>query len=118
MSVVTLTDRLATFFRERPGVWIDGRVLGRVAGAYAWRTACSRLRRGPFLMTIDNRQLRRHRPDGTRFTISEYCFIPATTTPERCQCGGNGNGNGWISTFTNGVERLSRCACRQQGVRA
>lgn len=69
---MSLNDRLAAYFRERPNTWVDGRDLATVAGAYAWRSRCSELRtqRG---MTIENRQ--RHY-DG--FTISEYRWVPPT----------------------------------------
>ena len=33
----TLCAKLAAYFRAHPGEWIDGRVLGTIAGAYAWR---------------------------------------------------------------------------------
>ena len=52
----TLIARLAQFVRQRPFVWIDGRELALVGGAYAWRTRISELRRAPFHMTIENRQ--------------------------------------------------------------
>ncbi len=66
---------LADLFRERPLVWIDGREL-EIAGRYAWRTRISDLRRLPFNMTIDNRQRRVGRPDGTHYVVSEYRFVP------------------------------------------
>ncbi len=78
---MTRVDRLAQFFRNRPGEWIDGRAIADVAGAYAWRTRVSDLRRGPHAMTIENRQRHVARPDGSTFTVSEYRFTPATTTP-------------------------------------
>lgn len=112
---MTLTDRLAKFFRERPEIWIDGRVLAQIAGAYAWRTQASRLRREPFRMTVENRQRRITRPDGSAFTVSEYRYQPAPSSeiPERravCQCGGHG----WISVIAeaDGIEMMRRCVCR------
>lgn len=67
----SLADRLAEFFRSRPGQWIDGRQLAHVAGSYAWRTRVSDLRRAPYFMTITNRQ-RRVRVGDKTFIISEY----------------------------------------------
>jgi hypothetical protein len=71
MSATALVQQLAEFFRQRAGVWIDGRELARIAGAYAWRTRVSDLRRPPFFLNIENR-LRHVRVDGRAFTISEY----------------------------------------------
>jgi len=68
------TSTLATFFRQRPNQWIDGKVLSEIAGGYAWRTRVSNLRHAPFFMTIENRQ-RRVRD----FVISEYRFLQEST---------------------------------------
>ena len=76
----TRTERLAAFFLARPQVWIDGQELSSIAGAYAWRTRASELRRPPFNMQIENRQ-RRVRRDGRAFVISEYRYVPAAATP-------------------------------------
>jgi hypothetical protein len=73
----TRVGRLAAFFRERPGCWIDGRTLGPIAGSYAWRTRISDLRRAPFLMTIENR-LRSIQTEDGAITISEYRYVPPT----------------------------------------
>lgn len=54
---MSLNDRLAAYLREREGLWIDGRVLSTVAGAYAWRSRLSDLRRAPYCLTIENRVL-------------------------------------------------------------
>jgi hypothetical protein len=67
----TRVGRLAAFFRERPGCWIDGRTLGAIGGSCAWRT------RAPFLMTIENRQRTIQTQDGA-VTISEYRYVPPT----------------------------------------
>jgi hypothetical protein len=72
----SLADRLAEFFRARPRAWINGLELSPIAGAYAWRSRTSDLRRAPHFMTIENRQRRVRRPDGTSFTVSEYRFMP------------------------------------------
>lgn len=66
----SLTDRLAAYFKARPGTWIDGMELSHVAGGYAWRSRCADVRR-KYGMTIENRQ-RRER----WITISEYRYVP------------------------------------------
>lgn len=80
---VTLTDRLAAYFRKRPSLWIDGRELSCVAGAYAWRSRVADIRRPPHSMTIENRQRRVRRivADGAdsaagAYVISEYRYQP------------------------------------------
>ncbi len=77
MSVteLTFTTRLARFFLERPGQWLDGAQLATVAGQYAWRSRVSDLRRPPFNLRIENRQRRERRPDGRGFTVSEYRLV-------------------------------------------
>ena len=72
----TLCDRLAAFFKARPGAWIDGRELADVAGAYAWRSRVSDLRREPYYMAIENRQ----RKVG-EYTVSEYRFAVPEAAP-------------------------------------
>jgi hypothetical protein len=69
-------DALASFFKARPGDWIDGRELMSVSGQYAWRTRVSELRRRGF--RIVNRQRRYADPrTGARvLTISEYRYEP------------------------------------------
>ena len=74
----TLIGRLARHFAHHPGVWIDGRDLSVVGGAYAWRSRCSDLRRPPSDMQIDNRQRRVAAPSGGTFVLSEYRFIPSS----------------------------------------
>jgi hypothetical protein len=78
---VTLVSRLAAFFRERPGCWIDGRRLGPIAGSYAWRTRISDLRRAPFHMQIENR-IRSIRTEDGAITISEYRYAPPPTVAQ------------------------------------
>ena len=70
---MTRVEALAQFFRQRPNEWIDGRTLSHIAGAYAWRTRVSELRRHK-AMVIENRL--RHCEDGD-YTISEYRYRPA-----------------------------------------
>lgn len=73
---VTLTAKLAAFFRERPGVWHDGRVIAGVAGYAGFRGRISDIRRPPFNMRVENRTRRPRGRDGIRFTVSEYRYIP------------------------------------------
>ena len=73
------TDRLAALFASRPGEWIDGLTLSGIAGAYAWRTRLSELRRQPHCLNIQNRQRRVERSDGMSFVISEYRLVQETT---------------------------------------
>jgi hypothetical protein len=65
-----LSDTVA-LFRALPGVWIDGLIVARVGGAYAWRTRVSEARK-IIGGTIENRVRRK----GAR-KISEYRFVPA-----------------------------------------
>jgi len=67
----SLCDRLAAYFKARAGQWLDGRDLAMVAGAYAWRSRVSDLRRAPYHLAIENR-LRRE----GRYTVSEYRLCP------------------------------------------
>ncbi len=73
---MSLNDKLAAYFRERPHVWIDGMEIAKVAGHYAWRSRCSDLRRpkifgGQYCMSILNRMRRTG-----DFVISEYMYVP------------------------------------------
>jgi hypothetical protein len=74
---MSLTQALATYFRARPNVWIDGRDL-EFAGRYAWRSRVSDCRQ--LGMRIDNRQRRHRRVDGTSHITSEYRFVVETTS--------------------------------------
>jgi hypothetical protein len=74
MSRDTLIAQLATYFTRRPNVWIDGRELARIGGAYAWRSRVSDLRRPPFRLQIQNRQ-RRVRTNGRSVVVSEYRLV-------------------------------------------
>ena len=69
---MTFRDAVAAYFRSRPGVWVDGRALASIGGAYAWRSRVADCRVG-LRMNIVNRQ----RKVG-RVTISEYRFLPAS----------------------------------------
>ena len=66
----TFRGRVEDYFRARPDQWIDGLVIARVGGAYAWRSRVSDCR--TLGMTIENRQ----RKVG-EVTVSEYRFVPA-----------------------------------------
>ena len=71
----TLASVLAAFFNSRPNTWIDGRELAGIAGAYAWRTRTSELRRSPYSFNIENRQRKVTTTDGSPITISEYRLV-------------------------------------------
>lgn len=71
---MSLNEQLATYFKARPGEWLDGRVLSKIAGCYAWRSRCADIRR-LFNMRIDNRQRRVTNAEGKPFTVSEYCYV-------------------------------------------
>jgi hypothetical protein len=64
-------DRVAAYFRARPGEWIDGLALEQIGGRYAWRSRVSECR-ASYGMRIVNRL--RKRADGS--TISEYRYEP------------------------------------------
>ena len=70
LSGSSLCAKLARYFEARAGQWIDGRELATVAGAYAWRSRTSDLRKAPWLMVIENRQRK-----ANGFVISEYRFV-------------------------------------------
>lgn len=79
----SLAERLAAFFREHPGKWIDGRKLAAIAGGDAWRTRVSDLRRPPYSMTLENRLRHIKTTDDGRLTVSEYRYVPAELTPSK-----------------------------------
>lgn len=70
-------DRLAHYFRQRPGEWISGRELSQIGGFFAWRTRVSELRRAPYFMDIDNRV--RQLP-GSKAKLSEYRLIERSSS--------------------------------------
>jgi hypothetical protein len=71
----SLNDKLAAYFKARPGQWIDGKELATVAGGYAWRTRCSNLRKRG--MTIENRV-----EWNGAFRVSLYRYVPAVSETE------------------------------------
>src|SRR5262245_29803606 len=76
----TRAELLAHLFRHRAGQWLDGRLIAKAGGAYAWRTRISDLRRAPFFMRIENRQRRVAPPGGDTYVVSEYRFVPENLT--------------------------------------
>lgn len=76
---MTMNDKLAAYFLARPGVWLDGRELATVAGAYAWRSRCSDLRKRG--LVIENRQRRVEAPNYAyaihprKVVVSEYRLV-------------------------------------------
>lgn len=68
----TYTDRVIAYLSARAGQWVDGLLLAKVAGAYAWRSRVSDARR--LGHQIENRQ--RKTEDGR--TISEYRLVRGT----------------------------------------
>lgn len=68
----TRTELVADFLKARAGQWIDGLEIGRVGGAYAWRTRLSECRQ-MYGMVIENRKVP-STPAG-RFR-SEYRYVP------------------------------------------
>lgn len=73
-SRLSLTARLAAYFRVREGEWVNARELLNVAGFAGWRTRVSDLRKPPYRMTIENRT---RRVNG--ITVSEYRYQRAQT---------------------------------------
>lgn len=72
---VTLTERVAAYFKASPGVWIDARALLQVGGFAGWRTRISDCRT-ELGMTIENRTRRVRLEDGRTVTQSEYRWVP------------------------------------------
>jgi hypothetical protein len=71
MSHQTYRDRVAAYFKARPGQWIEWHELAAIGGAMAWRSRVSDARR-QLHMQIDNKV---HKlPDGTK--VSAYMYRP------------------------------------------
>ncbi len=68
--------KVARYFRQHRGRWIDGREIARVGGIYGWRTRISEARR-ELGMDIQNAQRRHRTASGQSITISEYRYSPA-----------------------------------------
>lgn len=75
MPRLKFRERVEQYFKARSGQWIDGKDLEAIGGRYAWRSRVSdcRTQRG---MTIENRLRHIQQDDGTRFTVSEYRYVP------------------------------------------
>jgi hypothetical protein len=72
-TVQTYRDRVAAYFKAKPGQWIEWHELAAIGGAMAWRTRVSDARR-ELGMDIVNKV---HKlPDGTK--VSCYKFVPKT----------------------------------------
>lgn len=69
------TEKIAAYFRARPNQWLNALELEKVGGRFAWRTRVSNART-QLGMDIQNRQRRIVKDDGTRYTISEYRYVP------------------------------------------
>lgn len=76
-KTLSLCDRLAAYFKDRPGQWVNARDLFSVAGSFAWRSRVAECRFPPFSMTIENRVSRRKNANGEKYTVSEYRYIPS-----------------------------------------
>ncbi len=72
---MSLTEKLAALFRNRPHEWVNGYELMRVGGSFAFRTRVSELRMPPYRMVIENRQ-ERHKSDGRKWTETFYRYCP------------------------------------------
>jgi hypothetical protein len=74
---MTLNDRLERFFREHPGVWLDGKDIAGIAGAYAWRSRVSDVRQGFREQGGDilNRQKRIRISQDNYYVRSEYMAV-------------------------------------------
>jgi hypothetical protein len=70
---VSLRDRLAVYLKQHEGAWIDGRELGTIAGAYAWRSRIAECRT-VLGMDIANRCRLVRRADGSAYKLSEYMY--------------------------------------------
>ena len=66
----TFAGKVAAYFKARPGQWIDGRDILKIAGCYGWRTRISDCRRPPYSLDIRNRQ---RRTNG--YIVSEYMLV-------------------------------------------
>jgi hypothetical protein len=75
-TVQTYRDRVAAYFKAKPGQWIEWHELAAIGGAMAWRTRVSDCRqpfeKGGLEMDIVNKV---HKlPDGTK--VSAYMYRP------------------------------------------
>jgi len=105
--VVTLADllkgdsmcaRLARYFMERRGAWIDGRDLQEVGGVYAWRSRVSDLRKAPWHLDIQNLQ----RQETAECPICDGDGYGTSLSMNCARCHGRGK-----VTFTRSLYRLA-----------
>lgn len=71
----SMCARLARFLVAHRGEWIDGDILKRHGGKYAYRTRISDLRHAPWFLQIDNRVRTVEGEDGETFKVSEYRLV-------------------------------------------
>ena len=71
----SLTDAVEALFRRKPAQWINAGDLAEIGGRFASRSRIAecRTKRG---MWIENKQERRHMPDGSILVSSFYRFLP------------------------------------------
>lgn len=70
----SFAQRLAAYFKDHPGRWIDGKDLEPIAGRYAWRSRVSDCRKH-YGMVIENRERKITLSNGDVFTASEYRYV-------------------------------------------
>jgi hypothetical protein len=75
-DTATFTRAVVAFFRARPLEWVPAIALETVGGRQAWRTRVSNARKAPYRLDIQNRTRMVTRPDGTRYKLSEYRYVP------------------------------------------
>lgn len=73
---MTLNDRLAAYFMERPGAMVNARDLLPIAGFAGWRTRLSELRHPPYNMDIRNVPGTFRASDGQVYRTSHYVYHP------------------------------------------
>ncbi len=75
MTRLSYRQQVANHFKARPRIWINGLEIAKFAGAYAWRSRISDVRRVDGL-NIENRL--RSNADGV--VVSEYRYNPPAQT--------------------------------------
>lgn len=73
----SLAEKVAQHFVEHPNTWIRAEVFMGIGGRCAWRTRISDCRK-KLGMTIENRTQTVINEDGSRYTTSEYMYVPIT----------------------------------------
>lgn len=77
---MSFTDKLATYLKNHAGEWLDGREIAEIAGCYGWRTRLSELRKAPYFMAVENKQVHHTRHD-------RGCLADPSGQPKACTCG-------------------------------